>query len=117
MTTSLSGLRRLVVTGGFVVAVSAVPIASFYSTQQVGPSLAQGCQSGEEMDTFTTTCTPFLVPTSPPLFSTTAANPDVPEIAGIPCIGHNTGACLGLAEEQQAMGPPVQPRSTISSSP
>lgn len=117
MTTSLSGPRRLILIGGFVVALAAVPTASFYSTLETGPSLAQGCQSGEEMDTFTTSCTPFLVPTSPPLFTTTAANPDVPEIAGIPCIGHNTGACLGLAEEQQAMGPPVQPRSTISSSP
>lgn len=117
MTTSLSPLRRLVLVGGFVVAVAAVPTVSLYSTLDAGPSLAQGCQSGEEMDTFTTTCTPFLVPSSPPLFTTTAANPDVPEIAGIPCIGHNSGACLGLAEEEQAMGPPVQPRSTISSSP
>jgi hypothetical protein len=115
MTTS--SLPRLILIGGFIVAAAAAPTVGFYSTPGPVLSVAQGCQSGEEQDQYTLTCTPFLVPNSPPLFSTTAANPDVPEIAGIPCIGHNSGACLGLAEEEQAMGPPVQPRSIISSSP
>lgn len=79
--------------------------------------MAQGCQGGEEPDQFTMTCVPFMVPTSPPLFQVTAANPDVPEIQGIPCIGHNAGACIGLAENEAAAGPAAQPRSTISASP
>lgn len=117
MTNSSFSLRRLVLTGGFIVAAAAAPVAGIYSAPQPESSVAQGCQSGEEQDTFTTTCTPYLVPSSPPLFTTTAANPDVPEIQGIPCIGHNSGACLGLAENEAAFGPPAQPRSTISSSP
>ena len=79
--------------------------------------MAQGCQGGEENDQFTMTCVPFLVPVSPPLFQTTAANPDVPEIQGIPCIGHNAGGCMGLAEDEAAVGPAAQPRSSISASP
>ncbi|HEX2285466.1 MAG TPA: intersectin-EH binding protein Ibp1, partial [Mycobacterium sp.] len=43
--------------------------------------------------------------------------PDIPAIDGIPCAGHNSGQCIGLAEEQQAQGPQPVPRSTVSSSP
>ncbi|VEG38641.1 intersectin-EH binding protein Ibp1 [Mycolicibacterium flavescens] len=92
-------------------------MAALHVMSEPSVALAQGCQGGEEQDQFTMTCVPFMVPNSPPLFQTTAANPDVPEIQGIPCIGHNAGACLGLAEDEAAAGPPAQPRSTISASP
>jgi hypothetical protein len=95
---------------GMPVAVMATPMAS------VSTPLA-ACTSGEEEDVYTTTCVPFMVPNSPGGFTTTAANPDIPEIDGVPCTGHDSGACLGLAEEQQDMGPQPVPRSTISSSP
>lgn len=75
------------------------------------------CTTGEEEDTFTTTCVPYLVPNSPQGFTTTAANPDIPEIDGIPCTGRDSGACIGLSEDQADMGPQPIPRSTISSSP
>lgn len=108
---------RLAFTGAFIVAAATGPVIGLYSAPKPSPALAQGCQGGEEQDQFTMTCVPFLVPTSPPLFQTTAANPDVPEIQGIPCIGHNAGGCIGLAEDEAAVGPPAQPRSTISASP
>ncbi|KUI18633.1 hypothetical protein AU193_18595 [Mycobacterium sp. GA-1285] len=110
-------IRRLVLTGAFLVAAAAGPMAAVYSVSDSSEALAQGCQGGEEPDQFTMTCVPFVVPNSPPPFQVTAANPDVPEIQGIPCIGHNAGACLGLAEDQAATGPPAQPRSSISASP
>lgn len=116
MANSSFPLRRLVLTGAFIAAAAAGPVIGLYQAQPDAP-LAQGCQGGEEQDQFTMTCVPFMVPTSPPLFQTTAANPDVPEIQGIPCIGHNSGACMGLAEDEAAAGPPAQPRSTISASP
>jgi hypothetical protein len=76
------------------------------------------CDSGEEEDVFTTSCTPFMVPNSPGDFSTTAANPDIPEISGVPCTGgRSSGACIGLAEDAEDAGPQPVPRSTISSSP
>ena len=75
------------------------------------------CDSGEEEDVFTTTCTPILAPNSasPGGFTTTAANPDIPEINGVPCTGHDSGACIGLSEDNP--GPQPEPVSTISSSP
>jgi hypothetical protein len=116
MATSSFALPRRLLIGGFIVAAAAVPTISVFSAPEPNAPLAQ-CQSGEEHDVFTTTCTPFLVPRSPEGFTTTAANPDVPEIDGIPCIGHAAAACVGLAEDQAAMGPQPVPRSTISSSP
>lgn len=116
MATSSFSLQRLLLIGGFTLAAAAAPVIGIHAAPESGTAVAQ-CSSGEESDTFTTTCTPYLVPTAPPLFTTTAANPDVPEIQGIPCIGHNSGACLGLAEDEAAAGPPAIPRSTISSSP
>lgn len=115
--TSSFAIRRQFLIGAFIVAAAAAPAVTAYSSApEPGDPLAQ-CSSGEESDTFTTTCVPFMVPKSQPMFTTTAANPDVPEIDGIPCIGHNAGQCYGLAEDQGLLGPPVQPRSTISSSP
>ncbi|AMO59455.1 intersectin-EH binding protein Ibp1 [Mycolicibacterium phlei] len=112
-----SACQRVASIGGLVAAV-ATPALVLIATPDPAPAVAQGCSSGEEMDVYTTTCTPFLVPRSPQLFSVTAANPDMPEIDGIPCFGgHHQGECIGLAEEAEAQGPPAQPRVTISSSP
>ena len=109
--------QRLILAGGLALAVLGAPVAVMaIPTASVSTPLA-ACTGGEEEDVYTTTCVPFLVPNSPEGFSTTAANPDIPEIEGVPCTGNDSGACLGLAEEQQDMGPQPVPRSTISSSP
>ncbi len=102
----------LAVVGGPVAVVLAMPVA-------VTSTPLAACTGGEESDVYTTTCVPFMVPNSPDDsgFTTNAANPDIPEIDGVPCTGRDSGACIGLAEEQQSMGPPPVPRSTISSSP
>jgi hypothetical protein len=55
------------------------------------------------------------VPNSP--LSSIPGNPSLPAVDGIPCTGRNTGECIGLSEEEQAMGPQPVPRSTVSSSP
>lgn len=104
---------RLLLAAGFAVAALAAPAALLTTTES--HALAS-CSSGEEEDTFTTNCTPFLVPNSPSSegFTTTAANPDIPEIDGVPCTGANSGTCIGLAEDQV---PEVTPHVTISSSP
>ncbi len=107
----LAAVLALAVIGAPAVATMALPAA-------VSTPLAQ-CTGGEEEDVYTTTCVPFLVPNSPDAggFTTTPANPDIPEIDGVPCTGRDSGACIGLSEEQQAMGPQPVPRSTIESSP
>ena len=44
-----------------------------------------------------------------PFIAPTPANPDIPEIDGVPCTGRNSGQCIGLAEDA---APNVQPEST-----
>lgn len=112
MVTTQTTFRRLVAAGALALAALGVPAALAYGVASA--PLAE-CSSGEEMDVFTTNCTPFLVPNSPGGFTTDAANPDIPEIDGVPCTGRDSGACIGLSEDQA--GPQPVPRSTISSSP
>jgi hypothetical protein len=108
--------RRLILAGGFAVAVAAAPaIAAFAVPNHDAAPMAQ-CPAGEETDTFTGVCVPHLVPNSPS-FGATSPTGGLPEISGIPCTGANSGQCIGLAEEQQAQGPQPIPRSTVSSSP
>jgi hypothetical protein len=116
MATPPFAIRRYLLIGAFAVASAAAPAIAAYSMPEPGTAQAQ-CTSGEESDQFTTTCVPFLVPNSGPSgFTTNAANPDIPEIDGIPCTGRDSGACIGLSEDQSLL-PNVTPRSTISSSP
>ena len=111
--TSISA-KRFLATAGF--AVAAIVAGAVPAMTGSGTPLA-ACTGGEEMDVYTTTCTPFLVPSSSQGFTSTAANPDIPEIDGIPCTGGDSGACIGLSENEAAAGPQPVPRSTISSSP
>jgi hypothetical protein len=116
MTTYPITTRRLILAGGFALAIAIAPAVAIVAHPTHSAPLA-ACDTGEEEDVFTTTCTPFMVPNSPQGFTTTAANPDIPEIDGVPCTGHDSGACIGLSEDEAAMGPQPVPRSTISSSP
>jgi hypothetical protein len=111
--------RRLILAGGFALAIAIAPAAAIvaHPTHATDSKPLAQCDSGEEEDVFTTSCTPFLVPNSPQGFTSTAANPDIPEIEGIPCTGRDSGACIGLAEDEAAAGPQPVPRSTISASP
>ena len=106
--------KRLLLSGGVALATLAAPVVM---SMAVASSPLAACTTGEESDVFTTTCVPFLVPTSNQGFTSTAANPDIPEINGIPCTGRDSGACIGLSEDQAAAGPQPVPRSTISASP
>jgi hypothetical protein len=112
--------RRLIIAGAFAAAAAVAPAVAVVAMPTPAAPLAQ-CAGGEENDLYTGTCVPHLVPNSGSPFSTTGANPDLPsvDIAGgsIPCTGHNSGECIGLAEEADAEAPPVQPSSEVSSSP
>ena len=110
--------QRLVLSVGLALAALAAPVALMTTSLAADSTPLAACTGGEEEDSYTTTCVPFLVPNSPDGFSTTAANPDVPEIDGVPCTGgRSSGACIGLEENQQDMGPQPIPESTFSSSP
>jgi hypothetical protein len=117
MTTDSISTRRLLLAGGFALAIAITPAAAIAAHPTDSRPMAQ-CSSGEEEDVYTASCTPFLVPNSPEGFTSTATNPDIPEIDGVPCTGgRSSGACIGLAENEADAGPQPVPRSTIEASP
>jgi hypothetical protein len=113
--------RRLIIAGGFAVAVAVAPAIAVFTVPGAVP-LAQ-CVSGEEEDLFTGVCVPHTVPRSGAIFSSIPGNPSLPAVnlpgggGAIPCTGHNSGQCIGLAEEAQAAGPQPVPESTVGHSP
>jgi hypothetical protein len=106
MATLQISARRLVLAGGFAVAIAAAPAVAAFAVPSVAPSFG-ACPSGESEDTYTSVCGPDLVPNSP----------ELPEVDNIPCTGGNSGQCIGLSEEQQSEGPAAQPHSSVGSSP
>lgn len=115
--------RRLIIAGGFAAAVAAAPaIAAVAMPMPAATSLAQ-CPAGEEEDLYIGTCVPHMVPNAGDPYQAIGGNPDLPSVSipggggGIPCTGHNSGQCIGLAEEGASEGPAVTPRSTVGSSP
>jgi len=110
-------LSRVILAGGFAAAALAAPTVATFVVPQAPTAPLAACPAGESEDLYTTMCVPDLVPNSPSPLTTIPGNPDIPAIDGIPCAGHNSGQCIGLAEEQQAQGPMPVPHSTVSSSP
>jgi hypothetical protein len=122
MATMKFSARRLIIAGGFAVAVAAAPAIALVATP--APAAAPiACVGGEEPDLYTSLCVPHMVPNAGQPYSAIAGNPDLPAVnipgggGSIPCTGHNSGECIGLAEEAESEGPPVQPRSEVGSSP
>ena len=96
MATFQNPARRLMLAGGFAVAIAAAPAVAVFAVPTTStPAPVAQCASGEVQDPATGVCMP--VP----------AQGSVPEIQGIPCTGSNTGECIGLGEEQQP--PPTRP--------
>jgi hypothetical protein len=104
--------RRLLLAGGFALAVAAAPAVAALAVPVAPGTHVAACPVGEEEDLYTDACVPHTVPNSP--FSAPAGNPDIPEIDGIPCTGRDSGQCIGLAEDA---APSVTPESTVGSDP
>jgi hypothetical protein len=116
-------VRRLIIAGGFAAAVAAAPaIAVVAMPAPAATPLAQ-CPAGEEEDLYVGTCVPHMVPNSGAPYQAIGGNPSLPAVGlpggggSIPCTGHNSGQCIGLAEEAQSEGPAVTPESSVGSSP
>ena len=116
MATLTTLTNRLLVAGGFAVAIAAAPVVVALSTPAApsSPALAD-CPATELADPATGACQPIsdvAPPTQNPI------NPEgapleagaitegtgsgsvgqLPEVAGIPCTGANVGQCIGLQE-------------------
>jgi hypothetical protein len=117
MATSTSFAHRLLIAGGFAVAVSAAPVVAALATPAgpAAPALAQ-CPPGQLLNANSGACEPITDARATP----TTTNPiepgitdlqpgsltesgagnvgQIPEVAGIPCNGDNTGLCIGLQQ-------------------
>jgi len=112
MATPEFSVRRLILAGGFALAITAAPaVAAFAVPSAPAPSVA-ACPNGEIEDTFTNICTPELVPNSPE--SGSASQGGLPSVDGVPCTGANSGQCIGLSEDAPSYAPPS---SSVGSSP
>jgi hypothetical protein len=116
MATLELSVRRLILAGGFAVAVAVAPAIAVFTIPSASAPLAQ-CPGGEEEDQFTGVCVPHTVPNAGTPFSAIPGNPDLPAIDGIPCTGHNSGQCIGLAESQAGAAVVTPPDTTVHQSP
>ena len=127
MAKSSSVGRRVLLAGGFSIAIAAAPAVAFIASPSSAPAPAIACPAGESEDLYTDQCIPEMVPNQPggnypttssgggnTTYSTPGDSNSLPEVQGIPCTGRNTGECIGLQENQV---PAVSPHSSISSSP
>ena len=122
--------QRVVLAGGFALAIVAAPIVTALADSPA-PAVAS-CPAGETLDTASGACKPVTDQTVPSLNpiepggqplqpnSITSSQPgnvgEVPEVDGIPCTGSNNGQCIGLTENNATVTIP-QPKTSISSSP
>ena len=111
--------HRLLIAGGFAVAVSAAPLVAALATPAApaAPALAQ-CPPNEVVDPNTGACRPVtdVAPTStnPIEPGITDLQPgaitesgsgnlgQLPEVNGVPCNGDNTGLCIGMEQNSPA---------------
>jgi hypothetical protein len=107
--------RRRILVGALAVAVVAGPV--LIATRPMDAVPLAACKSSEEAVVVSISCAPTELPRLPSELTTTASNPDVPELGGIPCTGRNTGPCLGVERELRELDPPPVSRSTFSASP
>ena len=71
--------RRLILAGGFAVAVAAAPAIAVFTVPSASVPLAQ-CPGGEEEDLYTGVCVPHTVPNSDATFSSIPGNPSLPAV-------------------------------------
>jgi hypothetical protein len=111
-------VRRLLIAGGFAIAIATTPAIAAVAVPSLGAPSSVACSSGEEEDVFTGVCVPHTVPSSPEVPAAAAPGLDAaPSVDGVACEGRNDAQCRGLAEEQQSEGPAPVPQSSFDGQP
>ncbi|TPG32054.1 intersectin-EH binding protein Ibp1 [Mycolicibacterium hodleri] len=108
--------RRMILAGGFALAVAAGPAVAAVTVATANAAPAASCPAGEEEDMFTGSCLPHTVPNSPtnngyPASPVSESPNQLPTVDGVPCTGANTGKCIGLQENGDNF---VQPPTSIN---
>jgi hypothetical protein len=110
-TTTLLPRRRWLLVAGLAAVLVAV-ILGVLATVSSPTSMSAKCPAGESEDLFTGMCVPEL---SPAIVQMTAQDfGEAPAVDGVPCTGHNSYECIGLAEESQGAGPTPSATSELT---
>ena len=100
-TTLLRRTRRWLPRIGLAAVVASIVLGVLASVSPA-TSMSVKCAAGESEDLFTGVCVPELAPSVVQI--TTPDFGDAPEVDGVPCTGHNSYECIGLAEENLGQG-------------
>ncbi len=98
--------RRLITVGGFAVAIAAPTGVVVAATPASPPAHLAQCNGGEEPDAFTTTCVPFITPTTPGTSAMATSTATCPAgVSGTECgtQGRGTAATNPQAAEAERM--------------
>ena len=115
MATMKFPVRRLIIAGGFAAAIAAAPAVAVVAMPAPAATPLAQCAGGEEEDLYTGVCVPHTVPNSRAPYQAIGATLTFRggharrRRGDIPCTGHNSGQCIGLAEEAQSEAPAVAP--------
>ena len=112
---AMSARLKTVVLPMTAAAALAAMAVSVVVSSPASPSTGEKCSTFEVFDARTGICTPGLPPGI--VEETTAAGGGLPEVDGIPCTGHNSYECIGLAEQGLGTGPTPSASSTLSENP
>ena len=98
MATTQNPVRRLILAGGFAVAIAAAPAVAVFAVPTTStPAPVAECAMGDVQDPATGVCMPA------------PAQSSLPEIQGIPCTGANTGECIAWARSSSRHPSRVRP--------
>lgn len=96
---------------GVAAMVTAIILGVFATVSPATP-MSIKCPAGESEDLFTGICVPELSPAIVQM--TTGDFGAAPAVDGVPCTGHNSYECIGLAEESLGAGPTPSATSQLS---
>ncbi|MDA4088824.1 hypothetical protein MHAS_03270 [Mycolicibacterium hassiacum DSM 44199] len=107
-------MRRLLIAAGFAVVVTA-PLAGAALSASVDhrPSPLAACSGGEEYDSYTGHCVPYLVPRTSRSLGT---NPDFcpPGVSGTECGGSTGDTASSPQPQMPAPVPPQEPEQELA---
>ncbi len=106
-------LRRLIVTGGFALAVSAPAIVLFAAVPATVSTPLAICPEGQVLDADGGCSAPNAPGMETGGLGSIPGNPNIPTVDGIPCTGSNTGECIGLQESDAGQADTAPPKSTV----
>jgi hypothetical protein len=104
-------VRQFILAIGILAAVAAV-IFGALATLSPHLTISAKCPPGESEDLYTDVCVPELAPSVVEL--TPSVFGGAPEVDGVPCTGHNSYECIGLAEESLGSEPTPTVNATVS---